>query len=228
MLTVYFLDNCRTILDKYSQQLQKKGFNCKIATDFESYQSLISSTIPDVVVLTWCSKKQSLIVSKKIRENPKTKNTYIIFISDKVDSETRLKAWIFADYFLIKPFDSKELIAVLNSISRRIKSKKQTQHNWHLYLKEQELQSPYGDIIALTHRECILFHKLATSNSFVSYQQLVETLGENWLTFEKNRLELLFSRLRKKIKQTDPSGHNLIRTIRNKGYYLSASVIVYA
>ena len=228
MLTVYFIDNCFEFLNTHSRLLQQNGFDCKEATDFESYQNQITDALPDVVVLKWNSQHKNLSLSQKIRENPKTKNTYIIFISDEIDIETRLKAWVFADYFLIEPFDSKELVAILHSISRRIKNKKQARHNWHLYLKEQELQSPYGDIIALTHRECILFHKLATSDSIVSYQQLVESLGENWLTFEKNRLELLFSRLRKKIKQTDPSGQNLIRTVRNQGYYLSASVIVYA
>jgi len=43
--------------------------------------------------------------------------------------------------------------------------------------------------------------------------------GEEWAGYEKNRLELVLSRLRKKIMALDPLISNPIQAVRNPGLF---------
>lgn len=53
---------------------------------------------------------------------------------------------------------------------------------------------------------------------------LIAVLEEDWLSYEKNRLELLISRLRQKIQLTGELTANPIKALRNKGYLLTIQV----
>ena len=66
-----------------------------------------------------------------------------------------------------------------------------------------------------------MLRKLAQQHAGpLSAKQIIEAWDEDWLTFEKNRLELLLSRLRTKIKNINDIKLNPIRAIRNQGYQL--------
>jgi DNA-binding response OmpR family regulator len=83
-------------------------------------------------------------------------------------------------------------------------------------------------VLSLSHREFILLRELAqSSNAPVSAKQIIEAWGENWLHYEKNRLELSLSRLRRKIKNISDDSLNPVRAIRNQGYHLMIPIQVH-
>ncbi|WP_415884960.1 helix-turn-helix domain-containing protein [Neptuniibacter sp. QD37_6] len=66
---------------------------------------------------------------------------------------------------------------------------------------------------------------MENSATFVTPQDMVNAINENWLDFEINRLEILLSRLRSKLKSDLDTKLNPIRAHRNKGYQLTLPFI---
>ena len=51
-------------------------------------------------------------------------------------------------------------------------------------------------------------------------------MEEDWMQYEKNRLELLLSRLRQKVRSTNELAINPIKSVRNEGYQLTIVLFV--
>jgi len=126
-----------------------------------------------------------------------------------------------ADYYLPKPYDPKEMYAVIQSLLRRFKKvNKITQDcdfsydkDAHkIFFKENELiltQAEYEVLIAL----------LSNKNAILSRDQIVnecESLSDSY----SKSLDVIVGRLRTKLHD-DPKKPNYLHSIRGMGYKLS-------
>ena len=107
-----------------------------------------------------------------------------------------------ADYYLVKPFPSDELLAILHRIERRIQSSKPAQPNeWLLNLVSWELKTPNNLQIDLTRSEFALLHCFVQKPAQVlAREEIIKGLGFNPDLYDNRRLEVLLRRLRKKVE----------------------------
>ena len=95
---------------------------------------------------------------------------------------------------------------------------------WSLDLLKQTLSSPQGEKIEITSTEYALLWKLVSlSNNTISREEILNILsGREWSPLDRSA-DMAISKLRKKIER-DPRKPEIIKTIRNKGYQLTAAV----
>jgi len=228
MIRVYIVEDNQHLLEDTLFCLNNEYLNCYGAHDATGLQNLLNEQSANVIVLDWMLPgKDGLTIANELRSHPDYAQLGIVFLTARSALEDRLSGLDVADAYLVKPIDYRELSAVIQSVSRRLTlppvlNNPSHPDRWFLYSKALRLISPNGDLVLLSERENqILMFLMQNYPEPTTAKAIVEKLGEKWMDFEKNRLELLFSRLRKKIKQVTPhSNENPIRALRNKGYQL--------
>lgn len=124
-----------------------------------------------------------------------------------------------ADDYLVKPFQSEELIARLYALARRaagFTQSKVTAENIELDIKAKTIHVD-GQFLQLTSFEYdIAAYLIKNSLKIISKQQFVDALYQEDSEVQLNNIEVIISRLRKKFAAV---GHNeLITTVRGQGY----------
>lgn len=222
MINVYIVEDNPNLLDDMVYCLNTEGHSCHGATDATAFDALMTKQLPDIVILDWeLLGENGLSIAKRLRADDKTRQIGIIFLTAKTDLDNRLAGLDVADAYHIKPMDFSELSAVISSMHRRITPiSPSSDPQWQLHQKSMALHEPLGGIISLSYREYTILNAMIQSNdATISVRSIIELWGEDWVYFEKNRLELFVSRLRTKIKVFN-ADVNPIRSIRHKGYIL--------
>lgn len=125
---------------------------------------------------------------------------YIIVLSALGMSEARIAGLNSgADYYLVKPVDLNELLAVIHSAYRKMES--QHQHNWLLLEAKKAIQTPSHIDISLTGSEFNLIKALQQyPNQVIPRDDIVHCLGFDTNEYDLRRLDTLVCRLRRKIR----------------------------
>ncbi|QPF73640.1 response regulator transcription factor [Roseateles sp. DAIF2] len=134
-----------------------------------------------------------------------------------------------ADYYLAKTSDLDELAATLSALSRRLGDgggAPQPNAAWVLELSPRRLLPPGFGPIALSEQDLIVLHELMRgAGQIASRQQIVEALGEDFLSYDQRRLDTQMRRLRRKVNEA--TGLALpINTARNAGYRFHARALI--
>ena len=115
---IMIVDDDENIAELISLYLNKECFDTRIAPDGETALSLIDGYNPDLILLDlMLPGMDGYEVCQQIR---RTKETPIIMLSAKgevFDKVLGLKMG--ADYYIIKPFDSNEMVARVRAVLRR-------------------------------------------------------------------------------------------------------------
>ena len=126
-----------------------------------------------------------------------------------------------ADYYLPKPYDPKEMYAVIQSLLRRSKKSNKLEENsvfkydkssFSIYFKENELN--------LTHAEYeVMICLLKNKNTIVSRDQIVNECESLTDSYSKS-LDVIIGRLRAKLED-DSKKPQYIHSVRGLGYKIS-------
>jgi DNA-binding response OmpR family regulator len=128
-----------------------------------------------------------------------------------------------ADVYLVKPLQLEELSAVLGNLGRRIRPAPAAQA-WVLDATRWVLRSPQGLSVKLTLGETRLLGAISGSpGAVVARDRLIERLGENPLSYDPRRLEILVRRLRNKAK-TRLCCDLPLETVYGEGYAFTAPI----
>lgn len=218
---------CR-LVERY---IVKNNFNIVCAHNAENAHAMLhDDTISLILLDVMLPDVDGFTLAKEIR---KTSTTPIIFLTAKAEIDDKVSGLqIGADDYITKPFEEKELIARIQTVLRRTQIPVAANKNnrlarfsgWHLDLLKQTLQSPEGNNIEITSTEYILLSKFVSlSNNTISREEILNILsGREWSPLDRSA-DMAISKLRKKIEK-DPRKPELIKTIRNKGYQLTAIV----
>jgi two-component system OmpR family response regulator len=139
-----------------------------------------------------------------------------------------------ADDYVTKPFNPRELLARIRAILRRagaspaaaprLASVLYQFAGWTLDTSRRSLTSPQGVLTDLTTGEFdLLVAFVEHPQRVLNRDQLLDLArGRVSLAFDRS-IDVQVSRLRRKI-ETDPNAPALIKTVRNGGYFFTATV----
>lgn len=126
-----------------------------------------------------------------------------------------------ADYYLPKPYDPKEMYAVIQSLLRRSKKQNTFVDNGVFKHNRSKMEIVFKDTpLTLTSGEYeILSTLLENENGIVSREQIVQNSKSLTDSYSKS-LDVIISRLRQKLGD-DPKNTKYLHSIRGLGYKLT-------
>lgn len=219
---VLIVDDDDYISDLVSLYLEKEQFQTKSALDGESALKLFAEFKPDIVILDLMLP--GIDGYQVCREIRKTSQVPILMLSAKGEVFDRvLGLELGADDYLVKPFDTKELMARVKALFRRVQTpKSQEQHgdyveypdllvnmtNYSVVYKEQNIDMP--------PKELELLYFLASSpNHVFTREQLLDHIWGYEYIGDTRTVDVHIKRLREKIKDNQ---HWSISTVWGIGY----------
>lgn len=182
-----------------------------LSSGVDKYDLLILDlTLPGMDGLEVCSE-----VTKKY-------DIPIIISSARSDSTDKIMGLqMGADYYLPKPYDPKEMYAVIQSLLRRIKKYDESQNtqnksdfeydksNFTIKFKKEDMN--------LTHAEYeVMVCLLTNTNAIVSREQIVESCDSLSDSYSRS-LDVIIGRLRTKL-QDDSKNPKYLHSVRGLGY----------
>lgn len=222
---ILIVDDDEHIAELISLYLTKECFDTRIEHDGQSAITAFKEYMPDVVLLDiMLPGKDGYQVCREIRMES---NVPIIMLSAKTEVFDKvLGLELGADDYIIKPFDSKELVARVKAVLRRY-----TEAPAPVEKKPDEKRVEYKDLIInlsnyeviykgkpveMTPREIELLYFLASSpNQVFTREQLLDHIWGYEYAGDTRTVDVHIKRIREKIADTDQWS---IGTVWSVGY----------
>lgn len=219
-MKILVIEDEKLLADSLKQLLEGKGFDVEVAYDGQTGEEYAELGIYDLLILdVMMPGMNGFEVARQVRAKRVT--TSILMLTARGDVEDRiqgLKAG--ADYYLTKPFDTRELLACINTLLRR--QGKQVDElvfgNTSLDLATCNLIC--GDkSVRLSAREFDVMRFLLQAQDRILPKEMI--LARVWgydSNAVENHVEVYIGFLRKKLKAI---GSNVrIEAVRRLGYHL--------
>jgi DNA-binding response OmpR family regulator len=131
-----------------------------------------------------------------------------------------------ADVYLTKPTNPEEITQVIRNLFTRLQPS-QEEPSWYLDTEKNQISLPNDGVLQLTSLETLLIKELVLHGKYISHEDLMHYVGNpnESDAFNISRIEVLISRLRKKISVvTDPN--MFIKVLRGRGYQLLVPIVL--
>ena len=216
------------IRDVIAYNLRREGYDVVAATDGEKGLDEIRSHLPDLVLLDlMLPGMDGLDVCRELKSNQETSEIPIIMVTAKGDeSDVVAGLDLGADDYVAKPFGSRELIARIRAILRRVPEPVGAEEDpsalgprvriGELAIDPARFEVMFhGELVEFTATEFRLLHFLASHPGRVyTRERLVkETRGEGVVILDRN-IDVHVRAIRKKLGED----REFIHTVRGVGY----------
>jgi DNA-binding response OmpR family regulator len=213
--------------------LVQEGFTIELAEDGKAMDAVLQRIRPDLMILDlMLPGEDGLAICRRLRTDNPIPILMLTAKSDEIDRVVGLEMG--ADDYLAKPFSSRELLARARAIMRRTRptpaaSEKSDNRRYGfdsfvIDIDARHLATQDGDVVTLTSAEFeLLVCFVQRPRRVLTRDQILDwTHGRSSEPYDRT-VDMLISRLRKKLDAAHP-GANLISTVRNGGYLLTAHV----
>lgn len=220
-----------TILQEY---LSAHGYRVSVAHNgTEMRRTLEESSVGIILLDLVMPDEDGLVLTRWLRQ--RSSDIGVIMLTGRGEPVDRIIGLeIGADDYLSKPFHLREVLARINSLGRRLAMRRQHVKQeerryfrfagWTLNLSSHELISPNGEQVPLTSGEFDLLHAFLTHpREVLSRERLLDTAGARDDGVFDRTIDVRIGRLRRKL-QDDRGQPQLIKTVRNGGYILAATI----
>lgn len=218
---VLIVDDDINIAELIRLCLEKEGFNTVVVNDGMTAIEKFKSEAPNLVLLDiMMPKVDGWQVCREIR---RVSNMPIIMLTAKSDTFDKvLGLELGADDYMVKPFESKELIARIKAVMRRYETKSQdiarevVYPNLIINLSNYELKIE-GETIDIPPKELeLLFFLCSNPNRVYTREQLLEEVWGFDYFGDSRTVDVHVKRLREKL---DGHEHNWqLKTVWGVGY----------
>ena len=221
ILVVEDEDSLATLLQ---YNLQKDGYEVRLAGDGEEALLMIDERLPDLVVLDWMLPKVSGIeVCRRLRQRNETRNLPIVILTARGEESDRVRGLdTGADDYVVKPFSMTELTARIRAVLRRLRpglAEDRVRRGDLLIDRVAHRVKRAGQEIHLGPTEFRLLDYLMQHPGRVfSREQLLDAVWGSDVYVEARTVDVHIGRLRKALGASDAS--DPIRTVRSAGYSL--------
>ena len=223
---ILIVDDDNNIAELISLYLEKEMFETKIAEDGEEALELFESFQPNLILLDlMLPGKDGYQVCREVRAK---RDTPIIMLSAKGETFDKvLGLELGADDYIIKPFDSKEMVARVKAVLRRYRATPEVQAPVAVGAKVAEYpnlivnRTNYsviynGKELVMPPKELELLYFLASQpNQVFTREQLLDHIWGYEYVGDTRTVDVHIKRLREKIKDQD---NWAIRTVWGIGY----------
>ena len=208
---ILIVDDDEHIAELVSLYLTKECFDTRIEHDGQSAITAFKEYMPDVVLLDiMLPGKDGYQVCREIRMES---NVPIIMLSAKTEVFDKvLGLELGADDYMIKPFDSKELVARVKALLRRANQTTSTTTGGAEVVKFPDLTvnlSNYevvykGETLEMAPKEIELLYFLASSpNQVFTREQLLDNIWGYEYAGDTRTVDVHIKRIREKIHDSD-------------------------
>lgn len=207
----------KAVLDSFGMEVREAGTATEmdaVLSRFEADILLLDVNLPD---------ETGLQITQRLKQ---TRNIDIVILSALGEVEHRVEGLSSgADYYLPKPVDIRELLAV---IQRRYQTGDQQTgtERWQFHATKWLLTTPDGEQHELSKSERDILNALISlTGKPVTRQQLYAALGMHEYLPESRSLDIHITRIRQRFTTDDYTIP--IKTVRNVGYLFSEAVTVH-
>lgn len=222
-MKILIIEDEKLLADSLKTLLESKGFEVETVYDGETGKEYAELGVYDLLILdVMMPKMNGYEVARKVRAQRCA--TPILMLTAKSGLEDRIEGLnAGADYYLTKPFDSRELLACINALLRRQghQVNELTYGNTSLDLesctlicgeKSQRLSAREFDVMRFL---------LQSQNNIISKEVILARVWGYDSNAVENHVEVYVGFLRKKLKSI---GSNVqIKAVRRLGYHLEVS-----
>ena len=219
-MKILIIEDEKLLADSIRMLLERKGFEVECVYDGKSGEEYAALGVYDLLILdVMMPEMDGFQVAREVRL--KRCSTPILMLTAKSDLEDRITGLnAGADYYLTKPFDTRELLACINALLRRQGGQvdEMTFGNTTLDLSTSILSCGEKSI-RLSDREFDLMRFLLQSRERnLSKEVLLVRIWGFESNATENHVEVYVGFLRKKLQSI---GSNIrIEAIRRQGYHL--------
>lgn len=222
-MKILIIEDERLLADSIKILLEKEGFETEVVYDGDTGAEFAELGIYDLLILdVMMPKMNGYEVARQVRRNRCT--TPILMLTAKSSVEDRIYGLNSgADYYLTKPFDTRELLACINALLRRQGNQVNELIFGNTALDLETCMLVCGSrSIRLSAREFdVMRFLLQAQNRNLSKEMIIAKVWGYDSNAVENHVEVYVGFLRKKLQSI---GSNIsIRAIRNLGYHLEVT-----
>ena len=210
---ILIVDDDENIAELISLYLAKECFDTKIVGDGESALEMIKTYQPNIMLLD--IMLPGIDGYEVLREVRKSSNLPIIMLSAKGEVFDKvLGLELGADDYIMKPFDSKEMVARVKAVLRRFQPTMQTANTPEDTLPVEQVTYPdltinltdysvhyKGEVVEMPPKELELFYFLASHpNQVFTREQLLDHIWSYDYIGDTRTVDVHIKRLREKFK----------------------------
>ncbi|WP_272989848.1 phosphate regulon transcriptional regulator PhoB, partial [Spongiibacter tropicus] len=120
--TILIVDDEAAIREMIRVGLELAGYDCLEAANAQEAHGIIVDQRPDLVLLDWMMPVTSGIeLLRRLRREELTRDMLVIMLTAKDDEDNRVQGLdVGADDYITKPFSSRELLARIKAVLRRV------------------------------------------------------------------------------------------------------------
>ena len=211
--------------------LGENGFRTTaVAGAAEADTALLGAQFDLVVLDLMMPGEDGLAYARRLRQ--RSALPILMLTARGEDTDRIVGLEIGADDYLTKPFNPRELLARIRAVLRRSsegaakapKSRVYRFVGWSIDVVRRELRNPDGALVPTTDTEFDLLTVFVENPQRVlSREHLLDRLrGREVQAFDRS-IDVAVMRLRRKV-ESDPTRPELIKTVRNGGYVLTADI----
>ena len=232
---ILIVDDDKELCALLSRFLTRQGYRVSVAHNGTAMAAILETARINLVVLDlMLPGDDGLVLCRRLRSTSTLPIIMLTAMGDEVDRIIGLEMG--ADDYLPKVANPRELLARIRAVLRRAgapetgtlpeKNRVLEFEGWRLNVAQRQLFSPTNALVSLRSGEFDLLLALAERPQRVmTRDQLLDlSRGRTANNFDRS-IDVQISRLRRKI-EIDPKAPMLIKTVRNGGYTLAASVAV--
>jgi two-component system OmpR family response regulator len=217
------------------EALVECGFEPHFAGSAVEMDSKLRECEIDVVILdVMLPGEDGISICRRLRMS--SSDLPVIMLTALADDADRIIGLeLGADDYVTKPFNTRELLARIRAILRRVKrfgtgggGRRRVFHfaGWRLHATARELHRADGARVTMTSAELDMLTAFCENpGQVLSRDQLLELTHGGLAGPVERSIDVHVSRIRQKI-ETDPRNPDLIKTVRLGGYIFTPPVVV--
>lgn len=216
---VLVVDDEEPILELLKYNLEKQGYDVRIAIDGQVGVDIARKFHPDLVLLDiMMPKMDGVEACRQIRAMPELANTFVVFLTARAEEYSEIAAFdVGADDYILKPIKPRALMSRISALFRRESKKKNTSSqikigdllidrtSYTIKLKGREISLPKKEFE-------LLFFLAQNPNKVFSRDDLLQNIWGSDVYVLARTVDVHIRKVREKI------GDDYITTVKGVGY----------
>jgi two-component system alkaline phosphatase synthesis response regulator PhoP len=221
---VLVVDDEEPILELLRYNLEKQGYDVKIAGDGFTAVEIAKKFLPDLVLLDiMMPKMDGVETCRLIRAIPELQNSFVVFLTARAEEYSEVAAFdVGADDYITKPIKPRALMSRISALFRRDSKKKSTtaqitignllidRTSYTIKLNDREISLPKKEFE-------LLFFLAQNPNKVFSRDDLLQNIWGSDVYVLARTVDVHIRKVREKI------GEDYITTVKGVGYKFNLS-----